>query len=190
MNLKEFGKRLIYSKHMLWGIGVASFLEAVIVPIPLETILVPLLQARRDKMFLITTIVLVTCLLGAAFGYAVGYFLFEAIGQQVIDTWFSQEQFEQVRQQMERKGFWFVFSVGVIPVPFQLAMLAAGVTHYSLMLFLIASGLARAIRYYGLALLVYWLGNRAQEVIEKHKLKASIAITAIVVCIWLALQFL
>lgn len=169
---------------MYLGVGVASFLESVIVPIPLETILIPLMQARRDKILLISTIALIGCLLGAGVGYAVGYFVFEAIGQQLI-SWFSTpEQFDYVRQQMQDKGFLFVFSVGVIPIPFQLAMLAAGATQYSLFLFLAASGLSRAIRYYGLGFLVWIAGNKAQHLFEKHKVGFSLVLIAIVILIW------
>jgi len=41
-------------------------------------------------------------------------------------------------------------SVGVIPIPFQIAMLAAGATRYSFFLFMLAPALSRALRYYGL----------------------------------------
>ena len=40
---------------MLFGVGVASFLESTVAPIPLETILVRLAQSQRPKMFGIAT---------------------------------------------------------------------------------------------------------------------------------------
>ena len=129
--LKRFGKRLIHSENMLRGIGVASFLESLIVPIPLETILIPLLQARRERMFLISTIVLAGCLLGAIVGYGIGHLMFEAVGSELVSYFSSAEQFEKVRKEMNEKGFWFILSMGITPLPFQIAMLAAGVTGYS-----------------------------------------------------------
>lgn len=182
--ITNFGNKLIHSKHMLWGIGLASFLEAIIVPIPLETILIPLMQARRDRIILISSVVLLGCLLGACVGYAVGYFIFEAIGVELISLVSTEAQFEQVRQQMANKGFWFVFSVGVTPVPFQVAMLAAGATQFSFVLFLVASLLSRSIRYFGLAALVWFAGNRAQKLFEKHKLTTSIVLVVIVALAW------
>lgn len=180
----NFGKRLIHSKHMLWGIGVASFLESIIVPIPLETILIPLMQARRDKIVVISSIALLGCMVGASVGYAVGYFIFDAIGQQLVSLISTQEQYEQVRQQMHNRGFWFVFSVGVIPIPFQIAMLAAGATKFSFGLFIVASTLSRSIRYYGLAILVWFAGNRAQALFEKHKIVFSVVLFSIVAVAW------
>ena len=51
--VKKKTKQLVDSKHMLTGITFASFLESTIVPVPLEAIMVPLMQARRDKLWLI-----------------------------------------------------------------------------------------------------------------------------------------
>lgn len=182
--LKQLGERLIYSKQMLPGIGIASFLEALIVPIPLETILIPLLQARRARMWLISTIVLGACLVAATIGYAVGYFIFDAYGAQLVSLFATPEEFARVQLQMQNKGFWFVFSVGVMPIPFQIAMLAAGATKYPLILFLAASALSRAIRYYGLAVLVYYTGNQAQRVFERHKTSVGLGLLVIVSAAW------
>jgi len=33
---KRWAIRLIYSRHALWGLGIPSFLESILVPIPLE----------------------------------------------------------------------------------------------------------------------------------------------------------
>lgn len=182
--LKRYGEKLIHSKHMLWGIGLASFLEALIIPIPLETILLPLMQARRQQLFIIASVVLAGCIVAASVGYFIGYFVFDTLGPEIVSLVSSQEQFESIKQQMQNKGFWFVFSVGIIPIPFQIAMLAAGVTQYSFWLFLLASFLSRAIRYFGLALLVLVAGNKAQHYFEKHKRSTSIIFLVIVVGLW------
>ena len=79
-------------------------------------------------------------LVGALFGYALGYYLFDAVGDWIINTLSSPEQFESVKQKMQDQGFWFVITLGIVPIPFQIAMLAAGATKYSIWLFLLASG--------------------------------------------------
>lgn len=182
--VKGLGKKLIYSKHMLWGVGLASFLESIIVPIPLEAILIPLMQVKRSQLFLISLAALLGCMLGAMVGYAVGFFIFDLIGEQLVNWVSSPEQFDHVKQKMNDQGFWFVFSVGVVPIPFQIAMLAAGATQYSLFLFLLASSLSRAIRYFGLALLVYFAGNKAQALFKKHKTSSSLVLLIIVALAW------
>lgn len=182
--LKQKTRQFIESKNMLGGITFASFLESTIVPIPLEAVLVPLMQARREKLWQIALMATIGCVIGALFGYALGYYLFDVIGDWAINTFSSSEQFENVKQKMQAQGFWFVLSLGIVPVPFQIAMLAAGATQYSLMLFLLASAIARSIRYFGLALVVYYAGNQAERIISKHKTKSMIGLTILVAVGW------
>jgi len=188
-NIKQKTRSFIDSKHMLSGITIASFLESTIVPIPLEAVLVPLMQARREKLWTIALMATLGCIVGALFGYALGYYLFDVVGDWIINTFSSPEQFENVRQQMQDQGFWFVMTLGIIPIPFQIAMLAAGATKYSVLLFLIASAIARSIRYFGLAIVVYYAGNQAERIISQHKTKAMIILTILVLVAWAASTF-
>jgi len=181
---KQKTRKFIDSKHMLTGITVASFLESTIVPIPLEAVMVPLMQARREKLWLIALMATIGCIVGALVGYALGYYLFDLIGDWVIDTFSSPEQFENVKQKMQEQGFWFVLTLGIVPIPFQIAMLAAGATKYSVWLFLLATTIARSIRYFALALVVYYAGDQAEKVIKKHKTKALILLSALVLSGW------
>ena len=182
--LKQKTRQFIDSKHMLKSITAASFLESTIVPIPLEAVLVPLMQARREKLWLIALMATIGCIIGAIFGYALGYYLFDVVGDWVINTFSNPEQFEQVKQKMQAQGFWFVLTLGIVPIPFQIAMLAAGATKYSIFLFLLATVIARSIRYFALAAVVYYAGIQAERVIQKHKTKALVAISVLVLLLW------
>ncbi len=182
--LKQKTRQFIDSKHMLKSITVESFLESTIVPIPLEAVLVPLMQARREKLWLIALMATIGCIVGAIFGYALGYYLFDVVGDWVINTFSNPEQFEQVKQKMQAQGFWFVLTLGIVPIPFQIAMLAAGATKYSIFLFLLATVIARSIRYFALAAVVYYAGNQAERIIQKHKTKALVAISVLVLLLW------
>ncbi len=142
------------------------------------------MQARRESLWQIALMATIGCVIGAVFGYALGYYLFDMVGQWLIDTFFSQEQFDNVKQQMQNQGFWFVMTLGIAPIPFQVAMLAAGATQYSLPLFLLATVIARSIRYFGLAAVVYYAGDKAEQLIKRYKMKAVIAITVAVLLLW------
>ncbi|MGQ8366445.1 YqaA family protein [Glaciecola sp. 1036] len=183
MSIKKRVKRMIESKHMLTSIGIASFLESTVVPIPLETILIPLMQAKREKIWQIAAVTTIGCILGAILGYAIGYFLFDALRDLVMTYITNEEQFSRFEDSMDRNGFWFVFSTGVTPVPLQIAMLAAGVTGYSLTLYLVAVTISRSIRYFGLALLVKIFGNKTEKIVRKYKWQAIAVATATIVVI-------
>lgn len=179
--LTERVKQLIHSQKMLSGIGVASFLESTVVPIPLETLLIPLMQARREKLWLIAGITTLGCLLGALLGYGIGYFLFDALESYITEYVASTEQIERFQNTMKREGFWFIFSTGVTPVPLQIAMLAAGLSKYSLALYMLAVTISRVIRYFGLAVLVYYFGDKTEKVIKQYKWQAATIIGLVIV---------
>ncbi len=44
-------ERINGSRHMLWFLGVVSFLETIIVPIPIEVVLIPLMALNRDRIW-------------------------------------------------------------------------------------------------------------------------------------------
>jgi len=143
---KQWSERLAKSDKALWFVGVGSFLEAIIVPIPIEVVLIPFMLANRDRIWLIATITTIGCLLGAVVGYGVGFFLFQSIGQSMISTFGWEESLNAFRVNFDSYGFWSILAVGITPIPFQVAMLTAGVARYPLLWFLLASGIARGIR--------------------------------------------
>lgn len=183
--IKEKSLKFINSRYMLSSLAAASFLESTIVPIPLEAILIPLMQAHREKLWLITLMAILGSIIGALFGYALGYYLFDIVGELIINTLSTPDQFYSIKQKMDNQGFWFVMSLGLIPVPFQIAMLAAGATKFSLTLFLIAATISRSIRYVALAVIVYHAGDKAEQLILKHKTKSMIILSLIIIVIWL-----
>lgn len=189
-----WSRRIATSRWGDLGLAFASFAETVIVPIPLELVLIPHMQANRERLWWLATVALLGCLAGALLGYGVGYLLFESIGDWALDRFGWREDFELFRQWFDRYGFWAIVAIGIVPVPFQTAMLLAGLTEYSVALFVLAALLARGIRYYGLAGLVHVLGWRAESLYRRHRktfaLVASLVVAAIVGGSWLLGGFL
>ncbi len=160
--------RLLDSKSLLWMVFVLSFLESILLPVPLELVLIPLLLHRRERWFAIATATLAGCLVGATLGYFVGVYFFETVGQWLLQwTGFSAE-FASFQETFNEQAFSTLMLVGITPIPFQVGMLTAGSTGYPYVLFLLASLIARGLRYYGLALLVYWLGERVLNWWQQH----------------------
>lgn len=182
--LKRKTKGLIESENILGGIFTASLLESTIVPIPLEALLIPLLQKRRDKIWLIALMATLGCITGALLGYAFGYFTFELLRDWLVENWISEQRLDTVIEKMNTEGFWFIMTLGVAPIPFQIAMLSAGATSFSLSLFLLATGLSRSIRYFGIAIVVYVAGDKAEQLIKKYKVAAVGLITLMLLIFW------
>jgi membrane protein YqaA with SNARE-associated domain len=173
-------RRLLHARWPLVTLFWASFAESVVVPIPIEVILIPFMIARRHQIWLIATVTMAGCLLGALLGYGVGYFLFESLGRWTLQTMGYGAKLEQFKSMFEDHGFWGVIAVGVIPIPFQVAMLAAGMARYPLAMFLLAAVIARGIRYYGLAALLLLFGDRAAALWQRHSKAVAIGVLLVI----------
>lgn len=182
-------QRLLDSPHALIILFFMSALEATLIPIPLELVLIPYMILERERIWSIATVALAGCLVGAIAGYYIGFALFDTVGQWFIDYLSLQSYYQDFETTLKNDGFIAVFLVGVTPVPFQTAMLAAGATGYSLSLFLLASGLSRGIRYYGLAVLALWLGPYAQDWWQKNASRLGWSVAIIAAIALLIFQF-
>ncbi len=188
--LRRIRHELSHSRYGMPVLFGASFLETTIVPIPIEVVLIPFMTANRHRIWWIATVALAGCLLGALVGYGVGYFLFESVGRWLIETAGWQAHFDAFQQQFRTHGFWAIVAVAITPIPFQVAMLLAGVTGYSVALFVLAALAGRSLRYYGLAILVLVFGEMALRAWRRHARSASVVALVLVVAIALAMHLL
>ena len=161
--------RLAEGRKGLGGISVASFLETTIIPIPIEVIVAPIMAASRARGFIVATVTLAGSVLGAVVLYLLAWALFDHIAQPLIDLVGGQQEFAEIEKRFAEGGFWVVFAISITPVPMQLAALAAGATSYPIWLFFIAITISRAIRYYGLWLLVLGFGAGIARIFEGRK---------------------
>ena len=127
------------------------------------------MAASRRRGAIVATVTLAGSVAGAVFLYLVAYGLSGELIQPIIETAGGQQEFQKVEQQFEEGGFWVVFAISIAPIPMQLAALAAGATTYPFWLFLVAVGIARALRYYGLWLLVLGFGVGIARLFEGKK---------------------
>jgi membrane protein YqaA with SNARE-associated domain len=171
---RRLASRLRNPAVSLPTIFTASFLEATVVPIPMEVVLVPLMLKARERLWSIAVAALLGALAAAAVGYAVGFFFFDLLGRPFL-TWLdAMAAFEGVRERLVRHGFWVVFTIGVTAVPFQVATVGAGVTELNPLVFAAATLAARGLRYLGLAALVAVFGRPVERWIRANKRTAAV----------------
>jgi membrane protein YqaA with SNARE-associated domain len=160
-------RRLTRSRHGQAGLFLLSAAETVALPLVLEAVMAPMMLVDRRRAWKTGAIALAGCLLGALVAYFVGAWLYDWIGADLVALLGGEQAFAEFEAFMGRHGFWAILLAGVTPIPFQIAVLASGVTHYSLPGFLGAVLVARGLRYLGLAGLVTWLGADALRLFSR-----------------------
>lgn len=187
---KDWFERINGSKYMLWLIGALSFLETIILPIPIELVLIPLMAVNKRRIWLIATVTTAGCLIASLVGYGVGLALFQSAGTWFIESMGMQESYQTFQSFFKQYGFIAILSVGILPIPFQVAMITAGLSGYPILLFVLAALLSRGLRYFGIAWLVHRFGHRVEEMWQRHALITSLVGGVAVLLIALGMQAL
>ncbi|KKO06668.1 hypothetical protein LCGC14_0064760 [marine sediment metagenome] len=159
----------------MWLLFVASMMETLIIPIPIEVILIPWMLCHPHRKWSIAGVALAGNLTAATIGYYLGAFAMEQWGDTLIGFFGDQATYDSFQARFEQNGFVAILAIGIVPIPFQIAMLAAGASGYSFVLFLLAAMLARGARYFGLATLVAVAGDAALRLWERHSKPIGIA---------------
>ncbi|SNY60461.1 membrane protein YqaA, SNARE-associated domain [Arsukibacterium tuosuense] len=180
--------RLDRSSYALPLLFMLSMAETLIIPIPIEAILIPWMLSQDRRRWTIATVALAGNLTAAALGYWLGVLAMEQWGDTLVGLFGGADAFDSFSNEIEDNGFKAILAVGITPTPLQIAMLAAGATAYSFLLFLLAVGLSRATRYYGLVVLVHFAGKRAMQLWRRYSKQIG-ALLLLLVAGWLWFQF-
>ena len=154
-------------RHAPWYLGVLSFTESSFFPIPPDVMLAPMALARPDRAWRLAFITTVTSVLGGLFGYAIGYFALEAV-EGLLHQWGYWEAYLRVREWFDTWGFWAVFLAGFSPIPYKLFTVGAGALVMNLPLFALASLISRGARFYLVAGLIHFGGERMERVLRQY----------------------
>ncbi len=160
--------RLAGSERAPSALFWVSFIESSFFPIPPDVMLVPMCLARRDKAWWYATIATVGSVLGGILGYAIGYYFYEALGEPILKFYGKADKYNEFRSVFNDYGVWIIIVKGMTPIPYKLITIAAGLSHMALVPFMIASIIARAMRFFLVAGLIYWFGAPIQEFIERR----------------------
>lgn len=155
-------------KRATWALGGVSFAESSFFPIPPDVILIPMILARRKMAFVYALIATVTSVLGGVAGYLIGMFLFEALGQPLLEFYSAGEKFSEFSDQYNDQGAWIVFFFGVTPFPYKVITIASGATALNFWVFMAASVAARGLRFFIVCGLLYWFGPPIRAFIERR----------------------
>lgn len=160
--------RMAHHRHALRSLAVVSFAESSFFPIPPDVMVIPMVLARREQAYLIATVCTVASVIGGMFGYAIGYYLMESIGQWLVQLYHMESKIEALRHGYDQYGAVIILAKGLTPIPFKLVTIASGLFHFNFPLFVILATITRATRFFIIAALLKRFGEPVQAFIEKR----------------------
>ncbi len=155
-------------KGALYWLFVISFIESSFFPIPPDVMLIPMILAAPKKAWNIAGIATAGSVIGAYLGYIIGVYFFQLIAEPLLNFYGYLEKFNSFKELYNEYGVWIVFGAGITPFPYKIITIASGVVHMNLIVFTIASIIARGMRFFLVAWLLKAYGEKMREFIEKN----------------------
>ena len=123
-------------------------------------------------------------------GYAIGYFLFDAIGRPVLEFYHAMDKYEALKGGFAQWGAWIIILKGLTPIPFKLVTITSGVAKFDLVAFALTSLVSRSLRFFLLAALLWRFGEPVRDFIERRLMLVTSAVAAALVGGFLVLRYL
>ncbi len=171
----------------LFGI---AFIESSFFPIPPDVLLIAMVVASRKNWLRDATICTIGSVIGALFGYFIGWSLYETMGKLIVNTYHLQPMMDLVGRKYAENAFLTVFTAAFTPIPYKVITIAAGLFHISLVTLVIASIIGRAGRFFLVAAALRLFGEKIEKSIEKYFDLFSIIFMLLLVGGFLALKYL
>ena len=157
-----------YAKQLL---AFEAFIESSFFPIPPDVMIIPMVVAKRKEFIRIALIATIFSVLGALFGYYIGYSLNE-LAIKILE-FYGYESSISFKEKFSTEGgltAWLgiLFTAGFTPLPFKLLTISSGIIHFNLFFFIVICVFTRGLRFFLVAYLAYKFGNKIGPFLEKE----------------------
>jgi membrane protein YqaA with SNARE-associated domain len=155
-------------RYAIWILAGISFTESSFFPAPPDLLLIPMMLADRRRIFWLATVATASSVVGGYLGYAIGFYAYDTLGSFIVQHLVGAGSFATLKAEFDLYGFWAIILKGMTPIPYKLVTILSGFLHFDLAQFTIASIIARGMRFYLEAALLYYFGERARAFIERR----------------------
>jgi membrane protein YqaA with SNARE-associated domain len=184
-SLYERVMRWAAHRHAQWYLAGLSFAESSFFPIPPDVMLAPMALADTKKAWRFATIATLFSVVGGAAGYAIGMFAFDLV-QPLLEKAGYMDRYQLAVDWFKDWGVWVVFIAGFSPIPYKLFTIAGGVVAMAFIPFILASFIGRGARFFIVAGLMMWGGERMDQALRQYvdRIGWAMVVLAIVAFIW------
>ena len=155
-------------KNAKWYLSLISFAESSFFPIPPDILLIPMALASKARTLFYAFMCTLFSVLGGILGYAIGYFFYNSVGIYIVELYHLENSFNIFEDYYKEFGILIVLGAGITPFPYKFITIASGVFGLNIFLFIIVSIIGRGLRFYLIAILLYFFGEKIKLIIDKY----------------------
>ena len=166
-----------------WALFMCAFADASFLPLPTPLFFLTLALLNITRAYKYALITVIGTMVGAMAGYSIGHFAwldasgdFTRLAHFVFDNvpGFSELSYNKIQIQYAKWDFWILFVASLMPVPYKLFSISAGVFDINIFMVCIATLISQGAKYYFLALMAIKIGPRVKEWIQSRLVTAAL----------------
>lgn len=166
--LYDWTMSLAGHRHALAVLAAVSFVESSFFPIPPDVLMIPMILATPHRAFLIAGVCMLASVLGGLAGYGLGFFFYEQVGAPILESLGKGDAMAEFNSRFNDVGFWAVLVAGLTPFPYKVITIMSGWTAMPLGTFIVTSIVARSMRFFFVAWLLWKYGEPIRDFIERR----------------------
>lgn len=196
-----------HSPYALPALAVVAFAESSFFLIPPDVLLIPMVLGAQHKYLVFASTATIASVIGGLAGYLLGFLAWQTLGVWLVEHVMRIELVEvagrldialpayisnllalespYLFQAFDQYNAWVVFVFALTPLPYKLITISAGFAQVNILIFMVASIVARGMRFFAVAFVIHKFGASAQACIDKY-----FNILTIAFVVMLALGFL
>ena len=191
--LRRLYNWVLHWAHTPYGIPalfLLSLAESSFFPIPPDVLLIALAVSLPARSFRFALVCAAGSIIGGSLGYLIGFKLWYAADgaysafANLFFSYipgFSHDAFDKVRAMYDSNAFWAVFTAGFTPIPYKIFTIAGGVCKINFSIFIIASTISRACRFFLVAAFIYKFGPSIIGWIDRYFDKLAVLFTILLI---------
>ena len=175
-------------RHAVKYLFILSFAESSFFPLPPDVMLAPMSLSQPKRALFFALLTTVASVLGGVLGYMIGLYAIDWVMPWLQNSVYGAS-FIRVQGWFEQWGVWAVFLAGFSPIPYKVFTIASGAFGLVFLPFVIASILGRGARFFLVAGLIGWGGERLDRLIRQYMNTLGWLMVCLVVMVVLGYQF-
>jgi membrane protein YqaA with SNARE-associated domain len=154
--------------HAGWWLAFFAFADGGLFPFPPHPLLALMCLSQPSRAVRYAAITTAASIAGGVFGYFVGHFLYDTVGQELLSFLGLERKFPMAACYLKAYGVEIIVLKGATPIPFLLLTVTAGFINFPLLKFVLASTLSRGAIFFGIGILFKTFGPPIKTFIDKY----------------------
>ncbi|MDP6379835.1 MAG: hypothetical protein QF662_00700 [Phycisphaerae bacterium] len=178
------------SRHSTKAMAALAYTEAIFFPVPADILLIVLCLGKPRRSFKFSTITVLFSILGGLTAMLLGLMIGKDSVIAAMETVHLGEKARLALELLNEHGFWAVAIAALTPVPYLAFSWLAGFAGISIWKFIAASLVFRTLRFFSEGAIIYFLGERAERLIDRYFNIASIIVMVVIIAVVIGMRAL